>query len=250
MNATRPVAVRLSDVTLAYDRHPAVHHVSGAFAPGALNAVVGPNGAGKTTLLRAIAGELALQEGRIDRDGLSRHDIAYLPQQATLDRSFPINVLDVVVQGAYRRIGLFTCVRRETIAEAERAIDAVGLSGFEDRPLSTLSAGQFQRTLFARVLLQDARLILLDEPFNAIDARTTADLMELMRRWRGEHRTVIAVLHDLDLVRSGFDEALLLARSAVAWGPPVEALAAQNQLRARAMSESWDPDADLCHGAA
>ena len=98
------------------------------------------------------------------------------------------------------------------------AIAAVGLSGFEERPIGTLSGGQMQRMLFARLLLQDARVIVLDEPFNAIDTKTAADLCDLVMRWHAEKRTVIAALHDLDLVKSNFPEALLLAREPVAWG--------------------------------
>ncbi len=122
----------------------------------------------------------------------------------------------------------------------------MGLAGFERRPIGALSAGQFQRVLFARMLLQDARLILLDEPFTAIDARTTADLLEVVRRWHGERRTVVAVLHDLDQVRAHFPETLLLAREPVAWGPTGEALGPANLLRARAMAEAWDDDAPEC----
>ena len=92
---------------------------------------------------------------------------------------------------------------------------SVGLGGFERRPIDTLSVGQFQRVLFARLLLQDADLVLLDEPFAAIDAKTVADLMDVIRRWRSEKRTVIAVLHDLDQVRRDFPNSLLLARELV-----------------------------------
>src|SRR6185369_13550285 len=102
--------------------------------------------------------------------------------------------------------------------EVERAIAAVGLTGFEDRAIATLSGGQMQRALFARLLLQDARVLVLDEPFNAVDSKTIADLVVLVQRWHGEHRTVIAALHDLELVRDHFPQTLLLAREPVAWG--------------------------------
>jgi zinc/manganese transport system ATP-binding protein len=107
-----------------------------------------------------------------------------------------------------------------------------------------------QRALFARLLLQDADLILLDEPFNAIDARTTADLLQLLARWRNESRTVIAVLHDLEQVRAHFDEVLLLAREPVAWGPTAQVLQAAHLFRARQMAEAWDEQADVCRRAA
>ena len=124
--------------------------------------------------------------------------------------------------------------------------EAVGLAGFERRPIDTLSVGQFQRVLFARLLLQDADLVLLDEPFAAIDSRTVADLMAVVRRWRAEQRTVVAVLHDFDQVRRDFPSSLLLARELVAAGPTAKVLSAENLMRARAMAEAWDEQADAC----
>jgi zinc/manganese transport system ATP-binding protein len=109
-----------------------------------------------------------------------------------------------------------------------------------------MSAGQFQRLLFARLLVQDADLILLDEPFNAVDARTAADLLGMVHRWHGEGRTVVAVLHDLDLVREAFPQCLLLAREKIAFGPTAEVLSAANRLKARMMAEAWDEDAAVC----
>lgn len=234
-------AIRLDDLTLGYDRHPAVHHLSGEIAKGSLTAVVGPNGAGKSTLLKAIAGALAPLSGKVSVAGKR---LAYLPQSADLDRSFPIHVYDLVAMGLWSRAGLFGRIGAgEKIAEA---IAAVGLTGFERRPIGTLSGGQMQRALFARLLLQDADIILLDEPFTAIDARTTADLLDLVQRWHGEKRTVIAVLHDIETVRRAFPQTLLLAREAVAWGPTGEVLTAENLLKARRMIEAVDPHASAC----
>jgi zinc/manganese transport system ATP-binding protein len=239
-------AIRLADVTVAYRRHPAVHHVSGAFAPGSMTAIVGPNGAGKTTLLRALIGELPIDGGRIDRGGIDPRDIAYLPQQAALDRTFPLACAEVVAMGHWGRVGPFRRMTGEAASRTAEALAAVGLDGFARRPIATLSAGQFQRVLFARMLLQDAPVVLLDEPFTAIDARTTADLMRVVTRWHGEGRTVIAVLHDLDTVRAHFPDALLLAREAIAWGPTPTALSSANLCRARMMAEAWDEGAEIC----
>ena len=104
---------------------------------------------------------------------------------------------------------------------------AVGLEGFESRPIDTLSGGQLQRTLFARVLVQDAEIILLDEPFNAIDSRTVVDLVAMIERWHGEKRTVMVAVHDLNLVREHFPQTLLLARRPIAWGATAEVLQAR-----------------------
>ena len=239
-------ALTFENLTIAYDRHPAVHHLNAAVDKGTLLAIVGPNGGGKSTLLKAIIGQLRPAEGRIALGGLRPRDIAYLPQQAELDRRFPASVFDVVAMGLWRQVGLLGAVRGELAAKVEQAIAAVGLEGFERRPIGSLSGGQLQRTLFARLLIQDAQLILLDEPFNAIDAKTVRDLLDLIRRWHGERRTVLAVLHDLETVRAMFPEALFLAREPIAFGPTADVLHPENQLRARRMGEAFDDRAAIC----
>nr|WP_065751881.1 ABC transporter ATP-binding protein [Bradyrhizobium paxllaeri] len=240
------VAIKFRNVTLGYDRHPAVHHLNGEVAPGALLAVIGPNGAGKSTLLRGLAGILKPLSGSIDLGGLDSRDIAYLPQSVDIDRSFPISVFDFVGSGLWRSTGPFGGIGKAARGKILAALAAVGLNGFENRAIGTLSGGQMQRMLFARVLLQDARLIVLDEPFNAIDAKTSADLIALVGRWHGEGRTVLAALHDLEMVRSHFPETLLLARGPVAWGPTADALTPENLLVAMKMCEAFDDSAAAC----
>tara|TARA_B100000676_G_C18087535_1_gene856365 strand:+ start:786 stop:1529 length:744 start_codon:yes stop_codon:yes gene_type:complete len=236
----------LDEVTLGYDRRPAVHHLSGSFAAGSLTAVVGPNGSGKSTLLKGLNGLLTPFEGQLKRNGLSQSDIAYLPQQADIDRTFPITVLETVLLGHWRSIGLFRPVTRAQQNQAKEALAAVGLDGFHRRPVASLSAGQFQRVLFARMLLQDCPVILLDEPFTAIDAKTTADLLRVVVGWHGEGRTVIAVLHDFEQVKENFPETLLIAREPIAWGPTKEALKAEHVFKARQMAEAWDDHDEVC----
>ncbi len=234
------------NLTLGYERHPAVHHLSGAVEKGALVAVVGPNGAGKSTLFKGIVGFIKPLAGSIERNGLDTHDIAYLPQIADIDRSFPISVYDMVAMGLWRRRGLFGGIGGKDHVAIEAAIAAVGLTGFEQRTIGTLSGGQMQRMLFARLLLQDAKLIVLDEPFTAIDAKTSADLLNLVRRWHSEQRTVLAALHDIDLVKASFPQSLLLAREPVAWGATRDVLTAENLNKARRMCEAFDEHAEAC----
>jgi len=238
--------LRFSNLTLGYDRHPAVHHLDGAVESGALMAVVGPNGAGKSTLFKGVIGSIKPLAGRIERNGVAPQDIAYLPQVAEIDRTFPINVYDMVSMGLWRHAGLFGGIGAKQRNQIEAALAAVGLTGFEERTIGTLSGGQMQRMLFARLLLQDARVIVLDEPFNAIDTKTCADLLVLVRNWHSEQRTVLAALHDIDLVRSNFPETLLLARELVAWGNTAEVLTPQNLLKARRMCEAFDEQAESC----
>ncbi len=243
---TQAAPIRLVNLTLGYDRRPAVHHLQGEIAPGNALAVCGPNGAGKSTLLKALAGLLAPLGGRIERGGASARDVAYLPQLVEVDRSFPINVRDFIAMGAMPRIGLFGRLGNAERERTAAAIERVGLFGMEERPIDTLSGGQMQRVLFARLIVQDQQVILLDEPFGAIDEATSEDLLSLVAQWRAEGRTVVAVLHELDLARRAFPQTLLLAREPIAWGATREALSTENLARARAMSEAYDRQAQEC----
>jgi zinc/manganese transport system ATP-binding protein len=241
-----PAQLIFRDVTLGYDRHPAVHHLSGEVETGALLAVVGPNGAGKSTLFRGIVGLLKPLGGGIATPGLDTRAIAYLPQLADIDRSFPISLIDFVSTGLWRTTGIFGGIDNTARKRIAQAIAAVGLTGFENRGIGTLSGGQMQRLLFARVLLQDARVIVLDEPFNAMDAKTSADLLRLVAQWHAEGRTVLAALHDMEMVRTHFPQTLLLAREPVAWGATSDVLTSENLLAARRMCEAFDDAASPC----
>jgi zinc/manganese transport system ATP-binding protein len=224
---------RFEHVTLGYDGRPVVPDLDGVIQPGDLLAMAGPNGGGKSTVMKALAGRLRPMAGALALEGIHRKDIAYLPQAADVDRSFPLSVFDLVSAGAWRAAGLFGGFGRKRNDAVHAALAEVGLTGRENAAIGALSGGQLQRALFARLLVQDARLILLDEPFTAIDEATVRDLTALVRRWHGEGRTVVAVLHDLDLIRAHFPRTLLVARGAVAWCATSEALSADNLATAR-----------------
>ena len=219
--------LQFRNLTLGYDRHPAVHHLDGAVQTRLADR------RGRAERRRQVD---AVQ-GRGRRDQAARR--AHRAQRRARRRTspicrrsprstarFPISVYDMVAMGLWRSKGLFGGIGPQDRDTVEGAIAAVGLTGFEQRPIGTLSGGQMQRMLFARLLLQDARVIVLDEPFNAIDAKTSADLLALVRRWHSEQRTVLAALHDLDVVKANFPEALLLAREPVAWGATADVLTA------------------------
>ena len=246
MSIAAETAVVLRDLTLTYERHPAVHHLSGALARGSLTAIVGPNGAGKSTLLKGIVGQMRPAEGTIERADLGSSGIAYLPQHAEIERRFPISVIDTVLLGHWRQMGWAGAATEAMHEAARKALAAVGLDGFERRPIETLSVGQFQRVLFARLIVQNADLILLDEPFASVDWRTSKDLLHLVENWHREHRTVAAVLHDLEQVREYFPDTLLMARECVAWGATEDVVTPHNLLRARQMSEAWSAEAEDC----
>lgn len=244
----RPPILVFDNLSLGYRHHPAVHHLCGEIAAGSLLAVVGPNGAGKSTLLKGIAGELPPMQGKLRRIGIERRAIAYLTQQSALDASFPLAVFDLVASGLWHRIGPFRGLTMHDRSEAQRAITAVGLDGLEQRPVGTLSGGQLQRARFARVLLQDAQLILLDEPYAAIDTATARDLSGIVAEWHTQGRTVISVLHDLEHVRAAYPEAMLLAREEIARGPSADILSTDNLQLARSHVEALDANPHaICH---
>jgi zinc/manganese transport system ATP-binding protein len=180
---------------VGYRERMAIEGVSGVFAAGSLTAIVGANGAGKTTLLHAIAGLVACRRGSVEVSG------ADLP-----------------------RIGILGRVPPELRLQSMAALQTVGLDDLARRMLAELSVGQFRRALFARVIVQDAKIVLLDEPFAGVDAATSKDLLNVMHRWHDEGRTVMVALHDLDQVFATFPETLLLARRTIAWGETTRTL--------------------------
>lgn len=241
----RPVAVQVENLTVSYDRKPAVHHLTGTFEAGSLTAVAGPNGGGKSTLLKALAGILRADEGavHIARENLP---IAYLPQAADVQRDIPMTALELVSSGFWHGCGSFGGIGRAERESARRALEAVGLGGFEQRNLISLSVGQFQRLLFARLIVQDAPLILLDEPFSAVDAPTMERLLDLILAWHREGRTVICVLHDLDMIRRSFIRCLLMARECIAWGPSADVLRPDKLAAAGHFLAAWPERTEPC----
>jgi len=239
-------ALAFKDFTLGYNQNPAVLRLQAEIRPGSLTAIVGPNGAGKSTLLKGVVGSLSPLSGNVSLGSMATTDIAYLPQQSEVDRSFPMTVVELVAMGLWREIGAFRRINRSHDRRISEAVSAVGLTGFEKRPIGSLSGGQMQRALFARLLLQDAQLVLLDEPFTAIDTRTMGDLLNVIQHWHSEGRTVLAVLHDIDTVRSHFPQTLMLARELVAHGPTPEVLTSDNQFRARQMCEACTGPPHTC----
>ena len=251
MMPSRPPILHFENLTLGYNRHPAVHHLHAEIAAGSLLAVIGPNGAGKSTLLKGIIGELRPMQGRVEMHGVDRRNIAYLAQQATVDTAFPVVIYDFVAMGLWAQFGAFRALDRAARTRVEEAIAETGLAGLETRPIGQLSGGQLQRARFARLILQDSPLVLLDEPYSAIDANSVRDLAALVRRWNSEGRTIISVLHDFEHVRQEYPETLLLAREVVAHGTTEAVLTEQHLAHARRLAEmsSNDSPAAVCRVA-
>lgn len=226
MEPTSKSILALQGVNYAYGVIQALRQINLKFYPGSLTAVIGPNGGGKSTLLKLIAGVLSLKEGQLERD-VPMQNIAYLPQAKEIDRTFPIRVEDVVAMGLWSQSGSFRRLSprdRETI---HNALICVNLQGFENRSIEALSGGQLQRLFFARVIAQDANIILLDEPFTGIDAKTTTDLLGLIHQWHNQGKTVIAVIHDLEQARQHFNDVVLVAKELIGHGPAATVLQAE-----------------------
>ena len=149
----------LNNLTVSYRQHPALHHISGQFASGSLTAVIGPNGSGKSTLLKSMVGLLPIEGGHAGGAltvNTPRQRMAYLPQLSEIDRGFPMDVHDCVLLGCWEQAGAFGGIDQVLLDRVEAALQAVGLQGFERRAIGTLSVGQLQRVMFARMLVQDA----------------------------------------------------------------------------------------------
>ncbi|QEY24374.1 metal ABC transporter ATP-binding protein [Neisseria animalis] len=239
------MSIVVDNLTVSYQHRPAVHHVDMAFDDGTMWAIFGPNGAGKSTLLKAVMGLQKTDTGRVHWVGLKRKDIAYLPQQSEIDRSQPMTVFELAAMGLWYEIGFFG---RVTAAQRERvyaALERVEMRDFADRQIAHLSNGQFQRVLFARMLAQDAKFLLLDEPFNAVDARTTYALLDVLRRCHQDGQAVIAVLHDYEQVRAYFAHTLLLARDKIAAGATEKVLTDEYLSQANAAMQKQE-STDWC----
>ncbi|HJX16213.1 MAG TPA: metal ABC transporter ATP-binding protein [Candidatus Deferrimicrobiaceae bacterium] len=229
--ATEP-AIRVEDLTVAYGDRPVLWDVDMEVPPGVLMAVVGPNGAGKTTLIKAIMGLVPPVAGFVSIFGkpylAQRSLVGYVPQRNSVDWDFPTSVLDVVMMGRY---GVLGWLRRPGRAErnlAMESLEKVGMADLSGRQISQLSGGQQQRVFLARALVQDARVYLMDEPFQGVDATTERAIVTLLKEMRSEGKTVLVVHHDLQTVPEYFDWVTLLNVRCVASGPVGEAFNDRN----------------------
>lgn len=225
-----PLAIR--GLTVSYGDKPAVFSIDATFQPGEMTAIIGPNGAGKSTLLKAALGIVKPLSGVIAAWGQplasQRGRIAYVPQRASVDWDFPTRVLDVVMMGQYRSLGLLSRVRGVHRQIAMESLDRVGMAQFASRQIGQLSGGQQQRVFLARALAQQADLYLLDEPFAGVDAATEKAIIGVLQELRESGKTVIAVHHDLATVPDYFDRVFLINTTRIAEGTVAEAFTQPN----------------------
>jgi zinc/manganese transport system ATP-binding protein len=238
LDKSHPKIITVDNVSFSYTQHKVLKNITHSFAKGSLTAIIGPNGGGKSTLLKLIMGILTPIQGNIHFSSINRSNITYLPQLTEIDRQFPINVKDIIAMGLWQQNGVFHSFSKNDHLKIEEVLDQVGLVGFENRHVGSLSGGQFQRVLFARAMLQNADVFLLDEPFAAVDTATSEILMQLIRDWFAAGKTIIAVLHDYDIVKDFFPETVLIGRSIIASGNPYDVLTTEILLKAHQMVEN------------
>ncbi len=226
------IIISLQNVSHSYGIEPSLHQISYSFAKGSLTAIFGPNGGGKSTLLKIIAGILKPISGTYLSSIPQVSDLAYLTQSKEVDRTFPIHVEDVVAMGLWPKMGIFRGLSVLDRPLVNEALAQVGLEGFNKRRLTELSGGQLQRLFFARLIAQEATVILLDEPFAGVDIQTTNDLLKLIQNWHQQGKTIIMVLHDMAMIRSIFPHCLLVARRLIASGSSDIVLKVENLAKA------------------
>ena len=225
-------ALAVRGLTVSYGEKQAVFSVDMTVEAGFMTAIVGPNGAGKSTLLKAVLGVINPLSGQTTVYGrpleMERHRIAYVPQRASVDWDFPTTVLDVVLMGLYRELGLLKLVRARHRQVATEALERVGMESFADRQIGQLSGGQQQRVFLARALAQGADIYLLDEPFAGVDAATEKAIIAVLKTLQSQGKTVVAVHHDLATVETYFDHVFLINQRKIAEGPVAETFTADN----------------------
>lgn len=222
VQAKDQTALMVQGLTLRYNDVLALDGASAQFPIGSMTAIIGPNGAGKSTFLKSVLGLVAAEGTVLAFDGpvaQAMARIAYVPQRAAVDWSFPVRVIDVVLMGCYRKTGLLGRIDRRMTAHAMAALARVGMQDFARRQIGALSGGQQQRVFLARALAQGADLFLLDEPFAGVDAATEAAIISVLKSLRNDGATIVAVHHDLTTVAAYFDRVLLMNRRTVAEGP-------------------------------
>jgi len=221
-------SLELVDVTVAYNGEPAIRGVTFNVPHGGRAAIVGPNGAGKSTLFKALVGLLPLKAGSIRIHGLPLGDhrdcVAYVPQRGEIDWRFPLSVEDIVMMGRIGRLGWLRQPAASDWGVVRQCVEQLGLSDLARAPIGELSGGQQQRAFLARALAQEPHILLLDEPFTAVDAGTQEATLSLLDELRVRGVTVLASTHDLNLAASRFDQIVLLNRGLVAVGLPSQVL--------------------------
>ncbi|EMW5544929.1 metal ABC transporter ATP-binding protein [Enterococcus faecium] len=222
----------IHDLSVSYGEFPVFTDLSVQFNPGKITGIIGPNGAGKSTLIKSLLGLIKTKKGKCNYNGKNIREvqkkIAYVEQRKDLDLSFPINVYELVLTGSYGKLGLFKTPGEDEKKACEEAIKKVNMSNYCDRQIGNLSGGQLQRIFVARAILQQAEIVILDEPFVGIDLESEGAIMKILKQWRDENKTIIVVHHDLNKVFDYFDELVVMNHGIIDYGPTKEVYNSKN----------------------
>ncbi|WP_436646045.1 metal ABC transporter ATP-binding protein [Lactiplantibacillus plantarum] len=215
--------LKVQNLTVAYSDTPVFTDVAVNFNAGKITGIIGPNGAGKSTMIKAMLGLIKFQTGTVEYEGRAlkqfQKQIAYVEQRKDLDLTFPINVFDVVLTGTYGKLGLFREPSKADRQRCQDSLEQLELADLVQRQISQLSGGQLQRVFVARALVQEADIIILDEPFVGIDLQSETAIMTILHQWRDAGKMIIVVHHDLNKVSRYFDDLVILNHGIVDYGP-------------------------------
>ncbi len=215
--------LELKGVTVRYNEITVLEDISFSLNKGDFVALVGPNGAGKSTLFKVIAGLIRPQQGEVNVYGSEpgKHIcIAYIPQRSEVDWNFPATVADVVMMGRIAKLGPLIWPRKKDWELVHGALEIVGLADIAHRSIRELSGGQLQKAFIARALAQEAELMLLDEPFNGLDAPSQEEILQVLKGLNQREVTIIIATHDLEMASQHFKLVMLLNRRLLGFGCP------------------------------
>ena len=224
--------ITIKNLTVAYGETPVFSDVNVQFNAGKITGIIGPNGAGKSTLIKAMLGLIKSKRGSADYNGQPMKTIqkttAYVEQRKNLDLTFPISVFDVVMTGTYGKLGFLKSPGKKERAASQAALAQVSLTEFANRQIGNLSGGQLQRVFVARAIVQEAEVIILDEPFVGIDLQSETAIMAILQQWRDAGKTIIVVHHDLNKVSRYFDDLVIMNHGIVDYGAVSDVYNAKN----------------------
>jgi len=234
----RNLGISASDVTVTYrNGHTALYDASFSVPPGSVTALVGVNGAGKSTLFKAIMGFVPMAQGDITimgdsvKKALKNNTVSYVPQSEEIDWSFPILVEEVVMMGRYGHMGWLRKPKQPDYAAVDQALERVNMTEYRKRQIGELSGGQKKRVFLARALAQEAKVILLDEPFTGVDVQTEHQIITLLKSLREEGHVMLVSTHNLGSVPEFCDRTIMVNKTVIASGPIETTYTQQNLQR-------------------
>jgi len=234
-------AIEVENLTVKYGDEVALEDINFKLEHPSFLTIIGPNGSGKTTLLRTILGLIKPEKGHVRVFNIevlrnptkARHMIGYVPQRERISANIPIRVVDIVLMGRLARFGPLTMQSKYDMEKVKEALKLVGMVDFWDKRFSSLSGGQQQRVLIARALAVEPKMLILDEPFSAVDIPTQREILNLLYNLRiREDITVVMVTHDVNPVIECSDKIMILNKKLIAYGTPDEVIKDENLLKA------------------